>query len=140
MHRNVTTDDTVSRINAVSKYVLKVWGVIGEFEDVMITLYELLMSVEPGEDWQVLSVDDDISEVIYAVLGLNKFIPFFDNVLIMFLNAAKGSNPRSILSTVNSELDDVVVSEVGIGYKPGVLCHRLYHKLLTEFLKGKLPG
>jgi hypothetical protein len=113
VNRNVGQHEVVKRPTPTN--VIKVWEIVGEFEQVMVSLDKYFPSVQTLKNFEIAAIDDHVTKVIDAVFDANDSVPVFDERFGHLLRVV----PRSDLgSVVSKKLTDSSVSEVRVRRHP----------------------
>jgi hypothetical protein len=95
--------------------VIKVWEIVGEFEQVVVPLDKHFSTVQTLENFEIAAINDHIPKVVDTVFDTNNSVPIFDERFSHLLRIV----PRSDLGPVIAKkLADSSVSEVRVRRHP----------------------
>jgi hypothetical protein len=113
VNRNVSQHEVVKRPTPTN--VIKVWEIVGEFEQVMVSLDKHFPTVQTLKNFEIAAIDDHVTKVIDAVFDTDNSVPVFDERFGHLF----GVVPRSDLgSVVSKKLTDSCMSEVRVRRYP----------------------
>ena len=120
MNRNVSHENVVER--PTPENVVKVRGVVGELEQIVVTPNQFLAPIQPFQHLETASVDDNVTKVINAIFGPHNPVPIVNEGLGHFLRVIPGAHLGSVIP---QKLADSGVAKVRIRCDPSV-CHTLF--------------
>ena len=120
MNGNVCHHQVIQR--PTPENVVKVRGIVGELEQIVVTTNQFLAPIQPFQHLKVASVDDNVTKVIDAIFGAHNPVPIFNEGLGHLFRVIPGAHLGSVIP---QKLADASVAEVSIRCDPSA-CHMLF--------------